>query len=36
MAPVYRRYDPNLKLHQDDIDGIQLLYGSMLIICILY
>ncbi|XP_078493050.1 matrix metalloproteinase-18-like [Ciona intestinalis] len=28
MAPVYRRYNPSLQLHQDDVDGIQLLYGN--------
>jgi len=28
MAPFYRGYDPNLRLEEDDIKGIQALYGS--------
>lgn len=28
MAPFYRAYDPNVKLHSDDIDGITYIYGS--------
>ena len=27
MAPFYRGYKPNLRLHQDDIDKIRYLYG---------
>ena len=27
MYPVYREYQPHLKLHEDDIAGIQALYG---------
>jgi len=27
MAPFYREYIPNMKLHRDDIDGIVRLYG---------
>jgi len=27
MAPFYRGYDPNFRLHEDDIDGIRYLYG---------
>jgi len=27
MAPFYRGWQPNLKLHQDDVDAIQALYG---------
>lgn len=28
MAPFYASYDPNIKLHSDDIAGIRYLYGS--------
>ncbi|XP_066258810.1 matrix metalloproteinase-14 isoform X3 [Euwallacea similis] len=28
MAPFYRGYDPTFRLDQDDIDGIQALYGK--------
>ena len=28
MAPFYKGYDPEMKLHKDDIDGIQSLYGT--------
>jgi len=28
MTPAYRGYDPENKLHQDDITAIQILYGS--------
>ena len=28
MAPVYKGYKPDLTLHQDDIQGIQQLYGE--------
>ncbi|CAG0888863.1 unnamed protein product [Cyprideis torosa] len=28
MAPFYREYKPSFELHQDDIRGIQALYGS--------
>nr|XP_022345774.1 matrix metalloproteinase-19-like [Crassostrea virginica] len=28
MAPFYKGYDPEMKLHKDDIDGIQSLYGK--------
>ena len=27
MAPFYRRYEKDLSLHSDDVDGIQALYG---------
>jgi len=32
MAPFYRGYDPNLSLEQDDIRGIQALYGAKTIV----
>jgi len=28
MAPFYTGYKPNLKLHADDIEGIQYIYGT--------
>jgi len=28
MAPLYQGYKPNLSLHEDDIQGIQQLYGK--------
>ena len=28
MAPFYKPYDPNMRLHQDDIAGIRSLYGK--------
>ena len=28
MAPFYQGYVPNFELHQDDIDGIQYVYGK--------
>lgn len=28
MNPVYRKFDPSVLLHQDDITGIQYLYGN--------
>lgn len=28
MYPVYRKFDPSVLLHQDDITGIQYLYGN--------
>ena len=28
MAPFYKGWDPNLKLDEDDIQGIQALYGE--------
>ena len=33
MAPFYQGYNPNYKLHQDDINGIQSLYGKPLSHC---
>jgi predicted Zn-dependent protease len=30
MAPFYRGYKPDLKLHIDDVDGITYLYGEIL------
>jgi hypothetical protein len=32
MAPYYRGYDPNYKLHSDDIYRMRNLYGKMFII----
>lgn len=28
MAPFYRGWEPNLKLHSDDVQAIQALYGK--------
>lgn len=28
MAPFYKGFDPEMTLHQDDINGIQSLYGT--------
>lgn len=33
MYPVYRKFDPSVfPLHQDDIKGIQYLYGNSLLL----
>ena len=29
MAPFYRGYSPNFKLHQDDINAVQSIYGTL-------
>jgi predicted Zn-dependent protease len=30
MAPYYKGFDPKMTLHQDDINGIQSLYGTII------
>ena len=32
MAPYYQAYDPDFKLHTDDIQGIRAIYGECLTI----